>query len=71
MFTDFASFDLLTVLEFSQFEGITVEKCLEKFIKPLYQEEVVAEIIHILLEENSNNDEDWNLKESVFYVNNK
>ena len=41
--------NIITVLEFSQFENMPIEKCLEKYIKPLYNESSIKQIEDILI----------------------
>ena len=41
--------NILTILEFSQFEDLDVEKCINEYLKPLYTERSLEQIRKILL----------------------
>lgn len=41
--------NIITILEFSQFEDLTVEKCIEEYLKPLYIDESINKIEETLL----------------------
>jgi len=42
-------YNLLTILEFSQFEDLDVEKCINEYLNPLYTERSLEQIREILL----------------------
>ncbi len=46
--------NIMTILEFSQFEDLTVEKCIEEYLKPLYVDESINQIEEALLGEDNN-----------------
>ncbi len=57
-------YNILTVLEFSQFEDMDVDKCLKEYIKPLYDNESVQKIQEELYKSNDDELVGINLSES-------